>query len=298
MFSDTHFHFNLLTDDGGTGGSEILSGMAADNCFFAQDIGVAYDDLPLRQQLCRSVINGMSDKNAARKILDFMYFSAGIWPSPIEIRERKKHFPAFKQRIAEALLSDDPFFRKVCAVGECGLDHHWNPSGADGRSETDFTSDMAAGERELFCMQLELADELQLPVIVHSRDAAEETIGCISDCGSHNGVIHCFSYGIEEARAFIDRGWYISFSGSVTYTKKNKMAAMEDLLRFIPRDRLLLETDAPYLAPVPFRGHRNSPLFIRHTYRFVAEILGTSVEQLCETVDRNARSLFIGKNPV
>ena len=98
---------------------------------------------------------------------------------------------------------------------------------------------------------------------------------------------------MDEARKFLDRGWYISFSGSVTYTKKSKMEQMTELLRYVPDDRILLETDAPYLAPVPCRGRPNSPLLIEHTYRFVSEIRQVPLEYLCSTVDTNSRSLFL-----
>ena len=88
----------------------------------------------------------------------------------------------------------------------------------------------------------------KLPVIVHSRDAFEDTLECINNIGYHNGIIHCYSYGIEEARTFLDLGWYIALGGGITYTKKSKLEQMQELIRFIPSDRLLTETDAPYLA--------------------------------------------------
>ena len=182
--------------------------------------------------------------------------------------------------------------RRIVAVGECGLDHHWNPSGEDGRCESDFDTETYKGERELFEAQLELAQELKLPVIVHSRDAFEDTLDCLKNVGYDKGIIHCYSYGIEEARAFLDRGWYIAFGGAVTYNKKAKLEAVKELLRFVPSDRFLCETDAPYLAPVPLRGTVNTPVNVEHVYNFIAEVRGMSPEELSNLVDENIKMLF------
>ena len=180
----------------------------------------------------------------------------------------------------------------VIAIGECGLDHHWNPSGADGRTESDFDEQIYRGERELFQAHIELARELDLPVIVHSRDAYEDTLDCIKNIGYDNGIIHCYSYGIDEARTFLDRGWYIALGGGITYTKKSKLEQMEELIRFIPDDRLLTETDAPYLAPVPFRGQPNTPVLVEHVFNFLAQVRSVSLLVLNQTVDENIKRLF------
>ena len=112
---------------------------------------------------------------------------------------------------------------KIIAIGECGLDHHWNIANPDKRNLDDFSDELFKGEEELFEMQIALAKKMNLPVIVHSRDAFEQTLSCIKNSGYNNGVIHCYSYGIEEAKEFLDLGWYIALGGGVTYTKKSKM---------------------------------------------------------------------------
>ena len=99
-------------------------------------------------------------------------------------------------------------------------------------------------------------------------------------------------YGLEEAKKFLDKGWYISLSGSVTYTKKSKLEEMNEFLKYIPNDRILCETDAPYLAPVPLRGNPNNPTFVEHTYKYVAAARNQSVEELCHIVDQNIKTLF------
>ena len=208
---------------------------------------------------------------------------------------RKENIDILKEQIKEAESSsqnDFPFNTKIIALGECGLDHHWNPSGEDHRNAEDFSTDMFKSEKELFEMQLLLAKDLSLPVIIHSRDAFKETLESVKKIGYHNGIIHCYSYGKTEAKEFLDYGWYISFSGSVTYTKKRCMNEMEELIKSIPDDRILVETDSPYLAPVPFRGKVNSPSLIKNTYDFIAKIKGISSEELSALVDKNISKLF------
>lgn len=363
MFSDTHFHFHMLDEETQV---KVLKEMAQRDCFFGLDIGTHCDDLISRQdgidkaiEKCAGIV---SDDGAARetgivsdesfnksaedlsnenlsgetlksKIKSFIRFSAGIWPAPEAIRDRKNQIEILEKMIRGAgiasdescrsdagIASDDgtesgagitsdgclkndagaasddsgvnSTYKKVVAIGECGLDHHWNVSGADGRAESDFDEAMFLGESEMFEAQLDMAKRMKLPVVVHSRDAFDGTLECIKNVGYDNGIIHCFSYGIDEARAFLERGWYLAFGGGVTYTKKSKMEAMMELLRFVPKERLLLETDAPYLAPVPFRGTPNNPLLIEHSYKFIADSRGMSVESLCETVDENIKNLF------
>lgn len=339
MFSDTHFHFHMLEE---SLQSRVLHEMANRNCFFGLDIGTHCDDLISRQdgidraiEKCAGIVSdesfeksadGLSDGNLSgekleAKIKSFIRFSAGIWPAPEAIRDRKNQIEILEKMIRGAGVAGDEScrsdagiasdescrsdtgaasdggganstYKKVVAIGECGLDHHWNVSGVDGRAESDFDDAMFLGEREMFEAQLDMAKRMKLPVVVHSRDAFDGTLECIKNVGYDNGIIHCFSYGLDEAKAFLDRGWYLAFGGGVTYTKKSKMDAMMELLRFVPKDRLLLETDAPYLAPVPFRGTPNNPLLVEHSYKFIAEARGVSVEGLCEDVDKNIVRLF------
>ena len=294
MFSDTHFHFKMMTEERGADGVAVLSAMAARNCFFGLDIGTHCDDLAERQSCVEKAIAGLTDSLLAERARSFLYFSAGIWPDVGAIHERDEQMKKLRASI-ESVGSggdQDTLNRRIVAVGECGIDHHWNPSGEDGRCESDFDEKTYRGERELFEAQLELARELNLPVIVHSRDGFEDTMDCIKNVGYDRGIIHCYSYGIEEARAFLDRGWYIAFGGAITYNKKAKLEAVKDLLRFVPADRFLCETDSPYLAPVPLRGTVNTPVNVEHVYNFASEVRGSSPEELSGIVDENIRALF------
>ena len=283
MFSDTHFHFKMMTQERGVDGVEVLSQLAQRNCFFGLDIGTRAGDLQGRQLAVEKCIAGIADAQLADKARSFMYFSVGIWPDVESIKDRENQVKLLRESITPG---------SIIAVGECGLDHHWNPSGEDGRSEEDFDEQVYRGERELFEAQIQLARDLKLPVIVHSRDAFQDTLECINNIGYHNGIIHCYSYGIDEARAFLDLGWYIALGGGITYTKKSKLEQMQELIRFIPSDRLLTETDAPYLAPVPFRGQANSPVLVEHVFNYIAQTRGITVDELNATVDSNIKSLF------
>ena len=283
MFSDTHFHFKMMTQERGIDGVEVLTTMAQRDCFFGLDIGTRAGDLEGRRQAVEKCLAGLTDPLLADKARSFMYFTAGIWPDVESIKDRDNQMKLLRESVTPG---------SIIAVGECGLDHHWNPSGADGRCEDDFDEQLYRGERELFEAQIELARELKLPVIVHSRDAFEDTLECIKNIGYHNGIIHCYSYGIDEARTFLDLGWYIALGGGITYTKKSKLEQMQQLIRFIPSDRLLTETDAPYLAPVPFRGQPNTPVLVEHVFNFISETRGISLEELNSLVDKNIKTLF------
>ncbi len=283
MFSDTHFHYKMATRERGVDGKAVLSALLARNTFFAQDIGTHCDDIESRVSAIEEDISLLAE-DEQDKARSMMFYSAGIWPAEEAIREREKQVKILEEQI---LSTQERFGKKIVSLGECGLDHHWNSE-----HESEFDSDMIAAEKEMFELQLLLAKKLDLPVIVHSRDAASDTIECIKRVGYDRGIIHCYSYGIDEARVFLDRGWYISFSGSITYTKKSKMEGMRALLRYVPSDRILLETDAPYLAPVPLRGSVNTPVNVEHTYQYCADMRMEKVEDLSETVDNNIRALY------
>ena len=293
MFSDTHFHYRTMTSTSLVNGQEVLEELAKRDCKFALDIGTRSDDLLERQALLEKTIAQIQDSKLAEKVRNYLYFSAGIWPDMDSIHKRFECIKELEEQIHKANSGDeDILHRRVVAIGEGGIDHHWNPAGVDGRCEDDFDRKTYLAERELFELQLQLAKKMDLPFIVHSRDGFSDTLDCIKNAGWNKGIIHCYSYGLEEAKAFLDLGWYISLSGSVTYTKKKNMEAMEELIKYIPSDRLLCETDAPYLAPVPERGTVNTPVKVEHTYAFVSQIRGISKEELSDLVDKNVKVLF------
>lgn len=297
MFSDTHFHFHHLVENNSQKfGTEILEQMAKNKIYFGLDIGTRADDLIYRAEALEDCLNALPDVNMQSKLKKSIYLSAGIWPDKDSIEDRYERMETLRDTIEEFRQSDSCFAKHLCAIGEGGIDHHWNPNGADHHCREDFDDSVFYGEKELFGMQLELARELDLPFIIHSRDGFDDTMEVLRSIRYNRGIVHCFSYGIEEARQFLDLGWYIALGGALTYTKKSRMDDLNALLNYLPKDRILLETDSPYLAPVPMRGQENNPLFIKYTYEFVSCKLGISTDKLDRLVDENCRTLFRLKN--
>jgi TatD DNase family protein len=165
---------------------------------------------------------------------------------------------------------------KVKAIGEIGLDYHYE----------DIPRDL---QKKAFIAQLELARELDLPVIVHERDAHEDGMAIIKSFPTVKGVFHCYSGSAEMARQLVDLGWYIGFTGVLTF--KNARRAIETA-QSIPLERIVLETDCPYMAPVPFRGKRNDPGYLYRMAEKLAEIRNRSVEEIHEITVENGKRLY------
>ncbi|SHE64884.1 TatD DNase family protein [Microbulbifer donghaiensis] len=166
----------------------------------------------------------------------------------------------------------------VVALGETGLDYY-------------YSTDTKEVQQQSFIAHLQAAGRAQLPVIVHTRDAREDTIDLIREHGDseHAGVLHCFTESWEMARAALDLNYYISLSGIVTFKNAEEL---RDVARRVPLDRLLVETDSPYLAPAPYRGKPNIPAYVREVAEFIAELRGMPFEQLAEITTENFYRLF------
>jgi TatD DNase family protein len=197
----------------------------------------------------------------------FVYHTAGIHPHDAADFDAARDLDAIRRHVAHGAV----------AVGECGLDYHYDHSPRD-------------AQRRAFESQLQLAKELNRPVVVHARDADGDMaamIGAAADSGVP-GVLHCFTGPRALAETALAAGWHVSFSGIVTFKKWDDLA----LLRLVPEDRLLVESDAPYLAPVPFRGKRNEPAFVPRTIERLAGVRGADPDALAEATARNARRFF------
>ena len=197
----------------------------------------------------------------------FMYAAVGVHPDEVgELSdERFEYMKAQCQK------------EKVVAVGEIGLDYYWDNESHD-------------VQKKWFIKQLELARELDLPVIIHSRDAAADTLEIMKEYGQGlRGVIHCFSYSIELAREYVKMGFHIGIGGVVTFKNGRKL---KEIAAEIPLDRILLETDCPYLAPVPFRGKRNDSSYISYVAQEIAELKGISYEEVVAKTEQNGKELF------
>ena len=210
-----------------------------------------------------------ADRAAAISTNDagFVAYTAGVHPHDAASFDAVRDVPAIRQHVLNGAV----------AVGECGLDYHYDHSPRE-------------RQRATFAAQLELARELNVAVVVHTRDAEADTRDLVVDAGRDGvrGVLHCYTGSHELALAAFDVGWCVSFSGIVTFKKWNDDA----LLRLVPDDRLLVESDSPYLAPVPFRGKRNEPAFVPRTIERLAVARGVSAERVAAITTTNARTLF------
>ena len=165
---------------------------------------------------------------------------------------------------------------KVVGIGETGLDYHW------------CKGDLA-WQHQRFILHIEAANRSGLPLVVHTRDAAEDTMRLLREHQAHAGVIHCFTEDVRVAKLALDLGFYISFSGIVTF--KNAKS-IQEAAQYVPLDRMLVETDSPFLAPVPKRGKPNEPAYVRHTAEFVAQLRGDSLENIAAATTDNFFKLF------
>lgn len=172
-------------------------------------------------------------------------------------------------------FAQDP---KVVAIGETGLDYHYTP-------------ETKALQQSLFVQQIEIANKLNKPLIIHSRSARQDTMDMLEQnnaekCG---GVLHCFTEDWTMAKRALDIGFYISISGIITFRNAEEL---RDVVRKVPLDRLLVETDSPYLAPIPYRGKPNQPAYVRETCEYVATLKGVSTEEFARITTKNVQNLF------
>lgn len=230
--------------------------------------------ISLREHGIDKVINVGASLESCRITLDlmekysFIYGAMGVHPS--ETAELNQENFAW---LREQCAAD-----KVVAVGEIGLDYHWKEPEPQ-------------VQKVWFERQLMLARETGLPVIIHSRDAARDTLDMIQalHAGETGGVIHCYSYTKEMAREYLQMGYYFGIGGVITFQNSKKL---KEAVEYIPLDRILLETDSPYLAPEPYRGKRNSSLNLPYVAQAIADLKGVSYEEVVEVTEENAKRLF------
>ncbi|MBQ8559645.1 MAG: TatD family hydrolase [Tyzzerella sp.] len=220
-----------------------------------------------------TIVNSAADWDSVTEVVElaekypFVYAAVGLHPDEVGDLDEER-FAYLKAQCQK---------EKVVAVGEIGLDYYWDNESHD-------------VQKKWFIRQLELARELDLPVIIHSRDAAEDTLKIMKEHGQGlRGVIHCFSYSKELAREYVKMGFYIGVGGVVTFKNGKKL---KEIVEEIPLERILLETDCPYLAPVPFRGKRNSSLYIPYIAEEIANLKGVTYEEVVAQTELNAKKLF------
>ena len=251
MLFDTHAHMDDRAFDEDR--SELLQNLPGQGLALVMNPGCSLE----------------SSRNASRLSQEYDYIYAAVGSHPDVADE-----------VNEEVLEE---YRKLCklnpkikAIGEIGLDYHYE----------DIPREI---QLKAFRMQMELARELDLPVIVHERDAHEDGIAVVNEFPEVTGVFHCYSGSAEMAKELVKRGWYIGFTGVLTF--KNARKAIE-VASAIPLDRIVLETDCPYMSPEPFRGKRNDPGKLYRMAEKLAEIRGLTLEEIHEITVENGKRLY------
>ena len=252
MIFDTHAHFDDDAFDEDR--DALLSGM--------KDAGVEY------------IVNIGASMASSKRSMDlaekypFIYAAVGVHPDEVgELNEEKF-----------VTLKEWAHHEKVKAIGEIGLDYYWDKEGHD-------------LQKHWFMRQMELAHEMKLPMIVHSREAAKDTLDMVIAAKplELSGVIHCYSYSVEQAREYLNMGYYIGIGGVLTFKNGKKL---KEVAEYAPLSQIVLETDCPYLAPVPYRGKRNDSSKLSYVAEELAAIKQVSVEEVIRITNENGRKLY------
>lgn len=251
MIFDSHAHYDSSSFDEDR--EELLLSMEANGVGDVITVGATLDSLHTAVELAEKYPH--------------VYAAVGIHPD--EVGGLNEETFAFEKEQCKK--------EKVVAVGEIGLDYYWDKESHE-------------IQKKWFIRQLDLARELNLPVMIHSREAAADTMEIMEKhAGDLKGVIHCFSYSTEQALRYIRMGFYLGVGGVVTFKNGRKL---KEVVEQIPLDMILLETDAPYLAPEPYRGKRNSSIYLSYVAEEIARIKGITKEEVIRVTRENARKLF------
>ena len=249
---DTHAHYD--DEDFDTDRYELLESMKEHGVGTIVNIGAS-------MRSCKTTL-------ALAEKYPFVYGALGVHPSDCGTMT-EEDIQWIKANAAN---------EKIVAIGEIGLDYYWD------NVERDV-------QKKWFVRQLEIAKETGLPVIIHSRDAAQDTLEIMKaeHKDTTGGVIHCLSYGVEMAREYLNMDYFIGVGGVLTFKNGKKL---KEVVEYAPMDKRVLETDCPYLAPVPYRGKRNSSLYLTHVVEEMAAIKGMSVEDVIRVTAENAKRLY------
>jgi len=263
MFTDSHCHLNF---------PELAAQLPA--------IREAMAQAQVERALCIcTTLEEFSDVHALALAHDNFWCSVGVHPDNEGVQE-----PSVQDLLTRAALP------RVVAIGETGLDYYGMEDRKGGRSIADLE-----WQRERFRTHIRAARACGLPLVIHTRSASDDTLAILREesqgeaAHRAGGVFHCFTESQAVARAALDMGFYISFSGIITFKNAQDL---RDVAAFVPLDRLLIETDSPYLAPVPFRGKTNSPAYVPYVAQQIAQVRGIAVEAVAEATSHNFDQLF------
>jgi TatD DNase family protein len=256
MFIDTHAHLNL---------SEFADDLD-ETLERAVNAGIEYIIVPATNLQTSLDVIELVQKH------EMLYGAVGIHPTELMGFHEKQLYEI------EQLASSD----KILAIGEIGLDYYWKP----------YNKEL---EHYVLKAQLQIAKEHKLPVIIHNRESSEDLMNIIEEeCirGDLKGQFHSFSGEVAMAKRCVELGFHISFTGNLTYKPNEKTLTAYEIVKQTPIERLLLETDSPYLSPVPHRGKRNEPAYVKHTAEKIAELKNIQVEKIGRITTQNAKNLF------
>ncbi len=294
MYADSFLNFYLTVQEFGLeAGANILSRFGSHECL-ALDAGTSADDIWKRTELvskCLDFFDPEKEANLIRKIKQSVYFCAGAVPTCENIEKGDEIIKLLEKNINEFTNSENEFASHLVAVGPCGIDHDWESAENGGRTHDFFDRSTIIEERNFFEQELLLAKKLDLPVIVHSRKSFQHTMDILRAVKWNKGVIHGFSYSQTELEFFLNMGWYISFDGSVTFSGKNKNE-MAEMVSYVPLNRLLIESDSPFYAPIPVKGTINSPENLKYIYEYIASKRKMQSLKLNEKIQNNMKKLF------
>ena len=224
-----------------------------------------------------NVVNVCASINSLRRIIPltekhpYVWGAAGVHPDYAEEMTEET-----LEEIRKVLQHE-----KILAVGEIGLDYYWHKEPENHKRQ-----------QEMFRAQMDIAREEKIPFMIHSRDAAEDTLTIVKEYmqkGMYGGIMHCYSYGLEHAREYVKMGLFLGIGGVVTFTNGRKL---KEVVHEIPLENLVLETDCPYLAPVPYRGKRNCSLYLPYVVQAIAELKGVPADEVIRVTEENARRLL------
>ena len=255
MIFDTHAHYNDDAFDADR--EELLNSMEAGG------VGTIVN-------VCASV-DGLDKTIGLMEKYPFIYGAIGVHPDDAD-----KMTEETLDRVRMLSRHD-----KAVAIGEIGLDYYWHKE-----------KEEHLVQQEMFRAQMDIAREEKLPFMIHSREAAEDTLNIVREYmkgGMYGGIIHCFSYSREIAREYLNMGLYLGIGGVVTFMNARKL---KEVVEYAPMEQIVLETDSPYLAPVPYRGKRNSSLNLPHVVNTIAQLKGITPEEVIDITEKNARKLL------
>jgi len=258
MIFDTHAHYDDEAFDNDR--HELLMGLAANQIEKVVNVAASVAS-------CQSTLNLVHE-------YEFVYGALGVHPDDVA---------GLTDTDIDRIGQEAAIEPKIVAIGEIGLDYYEHEDGYPKPSKTE--------QKYWFERQIELAKEIKLPIMIHSRDAAKDTEDILRQTAAHDvgGIIHCYSYSKESARFYLDNGFYFGIGGVITFKNAKKI---KEAVQYIPLDRIVLETDSPYLAPVPNRGKRNSSLNLPYVAEQIAQIKGVSYDTVVSITTQNAKWLL------